>query len=253
MKVKIVTDSTSDISREMAKDLCIEVVPGYVRFGKETYRDGVELSKAGFYEKLIESPFHPVTSEATPQDFTEVYSRCSDEAEGIVSIHVSSKISRIFDSAQKGKNLLKRRCDIEIVDSHFTSIGLGLIVLNAARLAKAGEDLQSLVKETRKAIDQTSMLGLLDTMKYIARGGRATESVIELSSVLQIKPMFAFRSGEVVVDGLVRTYAHGIDKLYKFVERVPAIKDLGIAYSTNYSQAETMKQRLGSVFPKEKI
>ena len=82
MKIKIVTDSTSDISSELAKALHIEVVPAYVRFGKVTYRDGVDLSKSEFSEMLMESPFHPVTSAATPQDFAQVYSRCSSDANG---------------------------------------------------------------------------------------------------------------------------------------------------------------------------
>lgn len=253
MKIKIVTDSTSDISPKLAKNLDIEVVPGYVRFGKVTYRDGVDLSKSEFYEKLIESPFHPVTSAATAHDFAEAYSRCLGEADGIVSIHVSSKLSRIFNSAQKGKKTVKGKNKIEIVDSLFTSVGLGLVVIAAAKLANAGEDVQSIVIETKRAIEQIRMLGLLDTMKYIARGGRATRGVIELSSIFHIKPTLAFSDGEIVVDGLVRTYSHGIDRLCKFVERTPAIQDLGIAYSTNYDWVEEMKRRLGSVYPTEKI
>lgn len=253
MTVKIITDSTSDISAEMAKDLGIDVVPGYVCFGKDTYRDNVELSKSGFYKMLLESPFHPITSEATPQDFAEVYSRCADEADGIVSIHISAKLSRIISSAQKGKKMAKVKCDIEIVDSHFASIGLGLIVIAAARLAKAGEHIQNIIKETRRAVDQISMLGLLDTMKYVARGGRANKNVIALSNVFHIKPILTFRSGEVTIDGLVRTYPHGIDKLCKFIERVPAIQDLGIAYSTSYEQAMKIIQQLDIAFPKQNI
>ena len=123
----------------------------------------------------------------------------------------------------------------------------------AARLAKAGEHIQNIVKETRRAVDQISMLGLLDTMKYVARGGRANKSVIELSKVFHIKPLLTFRSGEVTLDGLVRTYPHGIDKLCKFIERVPAIQDIGIAYSTCYEQANRIIRRLDIAFPKQEI
>ena len=76
MGVKIITDSTSDISPELAKNLGIEVVPGYVRFGKEVYRDGVDINKSGFYKKLAGSPLHPETTEATPKDFAQIYSGC---------------------------------------------------------------------------------------------------------------------------------------------------------------------------------
>ncbi len=148
--------------------------------------------------------------------------------------------------------MIKVKCDINIVDSHFASIGLGLIVIVAVRLAKAGEHIQNIVKETRRAVDQIRMLGLLDTMKYVARGGRANKSIIELSNVFHIKPMLTFRSGEVTVAGLVRTYPHGIDKLCKFIERVPAIQELGIVYSTSYEQANRIIQRLDIAFPKQK-
>ena len=126
-KIKIVTDSTSDISSELARELNIEIVPAYIRFGKVTYRDGVDLNKSEFEEMLMEeSPFDPVTSAATSQDFAQVYSRCLNDADGIVSIHVSSKLSNTLNSAQKGKKMVKSKSEIEIIDSHFVSIGLGL-------------------------------------------------------------------------------------------------------------------------------
>ena len=253
MKIKIVTDSTSDISPELAKELDIEVIPAYVRFGKAIYKDGVDLSKSRFYQMLAESPFDPVTSAATTQDFAQVYSRSLNNADGIVSIHVSSKLSRIFNSAQNGKKSVKRKDEIEIVDSRFVSIGLGLAVIAAAKMAKSGENLQSIIRETKQTISRINMLGFLDTMKYISRGGRATKSVIDLSSAFRIKPVIAFKDGQVMADGLVGTYSLGIDRLCKFVERVPIIQDLAIAYNTNYEPIKEMERRLGSIFPKERI
>ncbi len=253
MGVKIITDSTSDISPELAKNLGIEVVPGYVRFGKEVYRDGVDINKSGFYQKLAGSPLHPETTEATPKDFAQIYSRCEHEADGIVSIHISSKISHMYDSAQKGKNMIKAKCDIEVIDSHFASIGLGLIVTTAARLANAGESIENVVTETKRAIDQISMLGFFDTMKYIAKGGRASKHVMELSSIFKIKPLLTFRDGEIVSEGIVRTKAQGIERLYTFVKDALEIQDLSIAYSTDYDSAVALRQRLASVFPEQKV
>ncbi len=253
MKVKIITDSTSDISDDLAKSLGIEVVPGYIRFAKETFRDGVDISKSGFYQKMANSPFHPVTSEATPKDFAEIYSRYTNEVEGIVSIHISSKISRMYDSARKGKKSAKAKCTIEVIDSQYTSVGLGLVVIAAARLANAGESIQDIVSETKRAISQISMLGIFDTMKYIAKGGRVTKHVMELSSIFRIKPLLTFRDGEIVVEGLVRTLSGGSNRLFEFISNAAGIQDLSIAYSTDYDSAITLKQRLGSVFPEERI
>ena len=253
MGIKIITDSTSDISPELARDLGIEVVPGYVRFGKEVYRDGVDINKSGFYQKLADSPLHPETTEATPKDFAQIYSRCKHEADGIVSIHISSKISHMYDSAQKGKNMIKAKGDIEVIDSHFASIGLGLIVTTAARLANAGESIENVVTETKRAIDQISMLGFFDTMKYIARGGRASKHVMELSSIFKIKPLLTFRDGKIVSEGLVRTKERGIERLYRFIKDALEIQDLGIAYSTDYDSAMALRQRLASVFPEQRV
>lgn len=253
MSVKIVTDSTSDLSPELAKNLGIVIVPGYVRFGREIYRDGVDISKSGFYEKLADSPFHPITAEATPKDFAQVYSNSAHEADGILSIHISSKISNMYHSAQKGKKMVKAKCPIEIIDSHFASIGLALIVITAAKLANSGKGIEDIVSATKRAIGQINMLGFFDTMKYIARGGRVSKHVMELSSILRIKPLLTFKDGEIVVEGLVRTHTHGIEKLFKFIENVPRIQDLGIAYSTDYDSALALRERLGSGFPKKRV
>ena len=252
MSVKIVTDSTSDISHEQASKLDIEVVPGYVRFGKVIYRDGVDISKTWFYKELASSPFHPITSEATPKDFAKVYSRCASETDEIVSIHISSKISRMYHSAQKGKKMAKAKCSIELVDSQFASIGMALIVFAAARVAKEGGSIEDVVQAAKISIAQTNMLGFFDTMKYIARGGRTGKHLLELSHILHIKPLLALQNGEITVEGIARTHASGIEELTKFVEEVPEIYDLGIAYSTDYDSAEALRHRLNPIFPEQR-
>jgi DegV family protein with EDD domain len=252
-KVKIVTDSTSDISPEQAAKLDIEVVPGYVRFGREVYRDGVDVSKSGFYHKLAESPFHPVTAEATPKDFAQIYSSCAREADGIVSIHISSKLSRMLHSAQKGKKIARAECPIEIIDSQFASIGLALTVFITAGLAKAGESVKNIISATKDAIGRTNMLGFFDTMKYISRGGRASKHMMEFSHVLHVKPLLIFKDGDIAIEGLVRTHAHGIEELYDFVKDASGIQDLGIAYSTDYDSALALRKRLGSIFPEQRV
>ena len=253
MAIQIVTDSTSDISPELASELGIHIVPGYIRFGKAVYRDGIDINKSGFYKQLVENPLPPVTYEASVKDFVELYSSDQDTSDGIVSIHISSKLSRMYDSARKGSKKIKASYPIEVIDSHFASIGLGLIVINAARLAKAGGSIQNIVNETNKAISQIHMFGLFDTLKYAARGGRVTKHVVELSGIFRIKPLLTFRDGEVVVEGLARTIEGGIERLLEFVNNTPRIQELGIAYSTDYDAAIGLKRRLESVFSEERI
>ena len=233
MTVKIVTDSTSDISSELARTLDVAVVPAYVKFGDEVYRDGVDISGDGFYRKLATSFVYPVTSPPTPADFFKVYSDCLKDAESIVSIHISAKISDTYDSAMKAKKLMKGKGQVEVIDSRFTSVGLALIVMAAARLANAGESISNIVEETQRGINQIRMLGLVDTMKYLVAGGRISRVTAAVANIFQIKPLLTFRDGEVVRRGLARTYLRGMDDLCEFVETSPDVRDLAIATATH--------------------
>lgn len=255
MTCKIVTDSTSDISPEVAQTLGIAVLPGYVRFGYEIYRDGIDISNEAFYQKLISSPFHPTTSEPTPEDFARVYSDCSRETEGIMSIHVSSKVSNTYNSAMKAKKQMKGSCEIEVFDSHLVSVGLSLVVMKAASLANAGESMRNIFEEINRDVSRIRMLGVLNTMKYLVKGGRVIKVEASLSRMFQIKPVLTFTNGEIVQEGLVHadSYLRLIDRLYEFVRASATIQDLAIAHSTIPDQAEKLKERLGTVFPKEKI
>jgi DegV family protein with EDD domain len=253
MTVKIVTDSTSDISRELARTLSIEIVPVYVKFGDEVYRDGVDISGDGFYRKLATSFVYPVTSPPTPADFFKVYSDCLKDAESIISIHISAKISDTYDSAMKAKKLMKGKGQVEVIDSRFTSVGLALIVMAAARLANAGESISNIIEETQRGINQIRMLGLVDTMKYLVAGGRISRVTAAVANIFQIKPLLTFRDGEVVRRGLARTYLRGMDDLCEFVETSPNVQELAVAYSNIRAQAEELRKRLSSVFPEEKI
>jgi len=222
--VKIVTDSTSDIPADIAQDLGITIVPCYVRFGKEEFRDGVDLKTKDFYLKLISSKIHPNTAQPSPGDFMDVYNRLSESTNSIVSIHISSKLSGVYNSALQAKKLMDPKCQIEVVDSLFNSMGLGLITITAAKLAKSGAKTQSVLKEIKKAILQVKMLGIFDTLKYMIRGGRITKLKGTLVNVIGVNPMLTFRDGEVVQAGLARTYSKGMDKLVAYVKNNIPIK-----------------------------
>jgi len=253
MAVKIVTDSTADISPEVAQDLGISIVPVYVRFGDKVYRDGVDISKDELYDRLETSPVHPATSQPSPQDFAKVYTDCARDAESIVSIHLTSKLSGTCNSALQGKEISNTKCPIEIIDSRVTTVGLAMIVTAAAKLARAKNDLSAIIEEAREAVSQIRIMGIFDTLKYLVLGGRVGKAPAAITSVLQIKPLFVFKNGELVRAGLARTYTSGLDKLYEFAQKNAALQDLAIAYTTGREHANQLKTRLGSLFPVEKI
>jgi len=253
MAVKVITDSTADLSPEIIEDLGIGVVPVYVRFGNEVFRDGTDITKEALYRRLVTSSIHPTTAQPSPQDFATSYSECAEEADGIISIHVSAKTSGTCNSALQAREMVKGECPVEVVDSQFASVGLGMVVIAAARLARAGESLSSVLEETRRVISQVRMLGLFDTLKYLVLGGRVSKATTSVARILNIKPLFTFREGELVRAGLVRTYAQGVAKLYQFAHGASSVQELAIAHSTTPDAASRLKEQLRAIFPDTEI
>jgi len=251
--IKIVTDSTADLPPQLAKELGISVVPIYVRFGEEVYRDGVDMSEDEFYQRLEKTTVHPSTIQPGPQDFLEVYRKLSPKADGIVSIHVSAKLSGTCNSALMAKDMLETKCPVEVIDSQVLTMSLGLLAIVAANMAKAGESLDKIVKEVKKTIPKIHLLCLLDTLKYLLLGGRIGKAKALLGSILNVKPLLSLKDGEVVPAGQVRTRAKGIDKLSEFAQNAKKIQDLAVVYSTTPDEAQNLAERLGSIFDQKRI
>ncbi|MFC2069052.1 DegV family protein [Chloroflexota bacterium] len=253
MNIKIVTDSTADLPPQLASELGITVVPAYVRFGDEVYRDRVDISEDEFYQRLLSDPIPPSTEPPTPQDFVDAYQKLCPEADGIISIHVSGKLSATYNSALRGKELIETKCPIEVVDSQSLTMGLGLLVLAANTLASSERNLLQIVGKAIQIIPNIHLLGLFDTLKYLAQGGRIGKAKALLGSVLAVKPMLAMRDGELEPAGQFRNRANGIDRLFSFVKNFTDIQDLAIVYSTTLDEAQTLAERMGSIFTKKQI
>jgi DegV family protein with EDD domain len=253
MTIKVITDSTSDISPELAKKLNIRVVPVYVRFGDKIYRDGVDIQSSEFYQLLQTTSTHPATSQPNPEDFANVYAEYLKTSDGIVSIHISSRISGTFNSATLAKKMLGDSHPLEVIDSKFNSAGLGLVVTGAARLAQAGANFTEIVNEARRAVSQVRMYGMFETMKYLARSGRVNKTIAAASRILNVMPLLTFHDGEIVRAGLVRTIGKGMDHIHDFVKRNIPISEITIAHSEVAEQAATLKQRLLEFIGEEKI
>ena len=253
MRIKIVTDSTSDLPEQVARELDITIVPAYLRFGTETYRDRIDISEDDFYERLLREPIHPATEPPTPQDFTAIYRRLSEEADAIISIHISSKLSATYNSAIRGKEIAEVNCPIEIVDSQLVTMGLGLLVVAASSAVRLGKNLHEVIEEVRATIPRIHMLGLFDTLKYLARGGRISKAKALLASALNVKQMLTMKDGEIEPAGQVRSWASGIDGLVDFVNNIASIDNLAIVYSTTLDEAQSLAKRMLSITSKERI
>jgi DegV family protein with EDD domain len=253
MTIKIVTDSTCDLPPGLDKELGITVVPVYLRFGDEVFHDRVDISEDEFYRRLIHDPIHPNTTQPTPQDFTEVYKELSKKADGIISIHVSGKLSGTCNSALQGIEAAGKVCPIEVIDSQEVTMGLGLLAISANTLAQSGKSLPQVVKEVKQMIPSIHVLALLDTLKYLALGGRIGKVQALLGSILNVKPMLTVKDGALAPTGRVRSRTKGIDILFDFVKNAADIQDLAVVYNTTPEEAQALVRRLGSVYPEEKI
>jgi len=253
MAIKVVTDSSADLPAQLVEELGITVVPLYVRFGEEVYRDRVDISEDEFYQRLLRDPIHPSTTQPTPQDFTNVYQKLSKEADGIISIHISGGLSGTCSSALQGRELVEKGCPIEVIDSQILTMGLGILAIEAANIAKSGKSLPQVVEEVKRIIPSLHLLGLLDTLKYLALGGRIGKAKHLLGSILNVKPVLTLKDGEVMPAGQARTRAKGIDKLFDFVESAKDIQDLAVVYNTTPDDAQSLAERISSIFPKERI
>jgi DegV family protein with EDD domain len=253
MVVKIVTDSSCDLPAQLVQELGITVVPLYVRFGEKTYRDRVDITEDQFYQRLQHDPIHPSTIQPSPHDFTNIYQKLSSEADGIVSIHISGKLSGTCNSALQGKELVENGCPIEVIDSQILTMGLGQIVMVAAKAAQAGESFEKVLTKVKQIIPNVHLLGLLDTLKYVALGGRIFKAKALLGSILNVKPLLSLKDGVTVPAGQARTRAKGIDRLFDFVKSATNIEDLAVVYNTTPGEAQALVERLGSIFDKERI
>ena len=240
MVVRIVTDSTADLSKEKASELGITVVPLTVFFGEEAYLDGVELDNASFYRKLTASKDLPRTSQPSPAAFQEAFQGLIDGgADAVLSIHLSSKLSGTYQSACTARDTLpesSRKVPIEIIDSLSISAGMNYAIEQAARLAREGKSLEDLKAYVEDVLSHSKIWAVLDTLEYVRRGGRIGAASALLGNMLSVKPIVSLKAGEVVPVERTRTRAKAYARLAQILGEIgetSEIEHVSIAQSND--------------------
>jgi len=251
--VKIVTDSLSDITSDVAEELGITVVPLTVLFGKESFLDRVTITTDEFYHRLTHDDTWPTTTQPPPSTFVDVYNKLVEETDEILVITLSSKLSGTYESALNARGSVQKKCRIEVIDSLTVAMGLGLVVIAAAKAAQAGAKLNELVDLVHSAIPRSHLVAYFDTLKYLAKGGRIGKAQGLLGAVLSVKPVLTVKDGEMSPVTRLRSRAAGTDYLYNFVAGFPRIEELAVEHTTVPDEANRLVERLGSLFPKERI
>lgn len=217
-KIKVVTDSTAYLSKDQLEKLDITVVPLSIHLQGETFKE-TDLPEETFYERLRASREFPTTSQPSVGEFLAAYRSAAEDAETIISIHLSKEISGTFRSAQAASE----QVDVEIVtvDSRSTSGGLAYLVLEAARLAAAGAEKDVILQTVQFLRDNMNILFMVDTLEYLKRGGRIGGAQALLGTLLKIKPILTI-DGTVDLYEKVRTRQKAINTL---VEKVRSFAD----------------------------
>ena len=253
MTVRIVTDSTCDLPRDLIERLGITVVPLTVFFGDEAFLDGVEIDAPTFYERMKASNVLPRTSQPSVELFQDAYERVGADGSEIVSIHLSSKLSGTLNAASVAREVVKDHVHVDLIDTYQVSLGLGLVVMEAAAAAQAGKPLDEVVAAARRAMDRTGVHVLVDTLEYLQKGGRIGRAQSMLGSILSIKPILRVEDGEVTPFERVRTRGKAIERMFQLATSQPRLKTLFVATGGDYATAEDLIARLRPLLPHTEI
>jgi DegV family protein with EDD domain len=231
MPVRIVTDSSADLPADEVARLGLEVVPLSIRFGSDEFTDGVDLSVAEFYERLASSAELPETAAPSPGAFEAAFRRQADAgADAVVCINLSSGLSATIQSAQNAATAIAGDVDVRVVDSRSITSGLGTQVMLAADAAAAGASADDVVALVEGLVGRTHVIGALDTLDNLRKGGRIGGAQALLGSLLAIKPLLDISSGEVAEAGRARTRRKALEWLRDQIFALPEPEHLCIAH-----------------------
>ncbi len=229
--LKVISDTTCDMSQEVAESLGVTLLPVHVRFGEQEYLDGIDLNIDEFYEKLIESDEFPKTSQITPFEYEKAISEAVGQGYDVLVVTVASKLSGCYQSATMAIDDIVG--NVEILDSETATMGMQLLIKEALRLDKEGKSL----KEIKEILDEEKknirVIALLNTLEYLKKGGRISSTAALAGKLLNLKPVIQIVNGEVNALGTARGSKTGNNLLMKYVEEngLDKTKPFGMIYS----------------------
>lgn len=248
--VRIVTDSTIDVSKEILDEYEITVVPLSITIDSNTYTDGVDLTPNEFIKMMMDSDELPKSSQPPTGKFLEVYDNLSKDGSSIISIHMTKGMSGTMQSAQGASQM--SAADVTVVDSMFISKALGFQVLEAAKMAKNGYTKEQILQRVEEIRKNTTLYITVDTLDNLVKGGRIGKGKALIGSLLNIKPIASLQDGVYTPIGKVRSQSQAIKYLVKqFADDVKGktVKAVGIAHADAFDLALKLKQAIADINP----
>ncbi len=226
-KIKIITDSTVDLPKELLRELDIEVMPVLINFGEESYLDGIEITPNELFDKMEKTDVFPTTAQIIPSRFEEIYKKYIDEGYKVLSIIMSSGMSGTYESACLAKQMLETD-DVYIVDSQTITAGLGLLVLKAAKLRDSGMNIEEIVEELEKVKGSIDSSISFESLDNLVRGGRIPKAVSVVTGLLGIRLILEVRDGVMSLKGKVRGNKKAVKKIISDMEELKPVKDMPV-------------------------
>lgn len=246
MAIKILTDSTCDLPKDMIKSYGLTIVPLKVIFGKEEFIDGVDLTPTEFYEKLIDSDELPTTSQLTPDQFIPFFEKAKKDGDDLICILVSSSMSGTFQSGSVAKGIVGYD-GVHVIDSRTVTVQLGLMVIEAAKMVKSSAKTKEIVTRVNELVESSVMYAGIATLKYLKKGGRIRATSAMIGSALNIKPIVTINDGMVENIGKARGVKKSFDEIKKLIDGSNTTltgKDIYIAHAYDKENLVRFKEFL---------
>lgn len=249
--VKIVTDSCSGITPELAERFGVTVLPLYIHFGNEIYQDNIDLTTEEFYHRLEKEENLPTSSAVNPDTFAKVFTQLAKETDEILTISFSAMLSGTYGAALQGKAMAGKKCRIEVIDSQLAIGAQMLLVVFATKLAQSGANLDQISKRVKNAIPRIHIRVTLYTLEYLRKGGRIGKAQALLGSLLKVNPILTLRDGMIFPVARPRSRTQAINQLIDFAKSFPHIEALAIEDATTPDELEVLAENLKGLVPPE--
>lgn len=256
--IRVVTDSTCDLPEGLLRQFDITVVPQTIAWGAETYLDRVNLFTPQLLQRLSEGATLPEVLPPTIEEFSRTYRLMRDTCDGIISVHVSSRLSETFANATIAREAFGPvghggPFPVAVVDSQSVSMGLGWVVLALAQAARAGVELSRLANMVVRLRGQTHTAFITEQLDGLMRSGAATYLQPHLPTLSSIRPLFHLEEGQLAVYERTRTRVKARDALYNFVEDFPKIGEIAVLHIAAQNDLEHLMTRVGAIYPRERV
>lgn len=248
-QVRIVTDSTAELSADIARELGITVIPLNIHVGRDRFLDGIDIAAQELSARLESTDSLPFTTAPPLHVFEDTYRTLGNETDDIISIHISAKLSRTVDLARRAATSLIGQRRIAVVDSLSTSLALRTLVKAASEIAGEGVSLDEVVRLVRAMIPHVYLVFFVESLEYLERGERIGRAEALLGTMLSIKPLLIIEDGEILPLEKVRTRSSGLDRLYEFVTEFPHLEKIAILKGANAVTPAELVDRLRLAYP----